>query len=275
MKAKKSGWLLYDAGDYEDNRMFAAHMQDKAQPLGLELQVVFTHTLAFPLHTQPDFVISRQRNPKISQALEREGIPVFNSAKVCKICNDKRATHAFLQGLPQMETHFVDSDATYQPTDDTYPLVIKPALGHGGDRVVLAENEAELRGALAAILPKPALVQETASGAGRDLRVYVLFGNIVAAVMRTAKEGIVSNYKRGGTIELHTVTEAETALVSKILQRFAEHGAPLSFAGVDMLYQDGKPVVSEVEDVVGSRMLYQLSDIDIIDLYIQEIAKRL
>ncbi len=266
---------MYDAGDYEDNRMFAAHIQDKAQPLGLELQVVLTHTLAFPLHNRPGFVISRQRNQKISQALEREGIPVFNSAKVCEICNDKRATHTFLQGLPQMETHFIDSDSSYRPTRDTYPVVVKPAIGHGGDRVVLAGNEAELGSALATILPKPALVQATASEAGRDLRVYVLFGNIVAAVMRTAKEGIVSNYKRGGTIELHTITKAETALVRKVLQHFAEHGAPLSFAGVDMLYHNGKPVVSEVEDVVGSRMLYQVSDIDIIDLYIQEIAKRL
>ncbi len=40
-------------------------------------------------------------------------------------------------------------------------------------------------------------------------------------------------------------------------------------AGVDLLYDQGRPVIGEVEDVVGSRMLYQTSDIDIVSLYLQ------
>ena len=42
-------------------------------------------------------------------------------------------------------------------------------------------------------------------------------------------------------------------------------------AGVDMLYDHGHPVIGEIEDVVGSRMLYQTSDIDIVALYLDEI----
>ena len=39
-------------------------------------------------------------------------------------------------------------------------------------------------------------------------------------------------------------------------------------AGVDLLYDHGQPVVGEVEDVVGSRMLYKTSDIDIVSLFL-------
>ena len=111
--------------------------------------------------------------------------------------------------------------------------------------------------------------------AGRDLRVYVLFGRINAGVMRTAKSGIVSNYKRGGDVALHTLTDEETVLAQAVIRRFEENNASMSFAGIDFLYHNGSPVLNEVEDVVGSRMLYQVSDIDMIDLYMQEIAKRL
>ena len=46
-------------------------------------------------------------------------------------------------------------------------------------------------------------------------------------------------------------------------------------AGVDFLYEHGHPVLSEVEDVVGSRMLYQVSSMDIAGLYLDQIRERL
>jgi len=271
----KTGWLLYDRGDYEVNRLFAEHIQKKAEPIGLSIQVVLTETLRFEDADLPDFVISRQRNHRLSQAFEQAGIPVFNSSRVCKICNDKRNTHRFLEGFPQMKTVFIDAEHPNSPQSLPFPLVVKPATGHGGDRVSLVENESQLQAALADFANEPALLQELASNAGRDLRVYVLFGHIVAGVMRTARSGIVSNFKRGGDVALHTLTDAEAALAQAVIRRFEEQGAPLSFAGIDFLYHNGNPVMNEVEDVVGSRMLYQVSDIDIIDLYIIEIARRL
>ena len=105
--------------------------------------------------------------------------------------------------------------------------------------------------------------------------MYVLFGRILAGVMRTAKEGIISNFKLGGSVELHPLTEAERTLAEAVIRRFEEAGAPLCMAGVDLLYTDRGPVISEVEDVVGSRMLYQVSDIDLVDLYLSGIAQRI
>ena len=140
---------------------------------------------------------------------------------------------------------------------------------------MLIENQTQCNNALASIHPHPAIVQEVASDAGKDLRIYVLFGEIKAAVMRTAAQGIVSNYKQGGNVKLHSPTAAETKLAQQVIKRFADAGAPLAFAGVDLIYHLGSPVINEVEDVVGSRMLYKVSDMDIAEMYLREIGKRL
>lgn len=275
MTAMKRGWLLYDSGDYEVNRAFAEHMREIGKRVNLAMEVVLTDTLRKPLTALPDFIVSRQRNHRLSAEFEAAGVPVFNCARVCEICNDKRNTHRFLDGLPLIRSLFAEPGGEYRPSPQAYPLVVKPAAGHGGDRVSLAENQAQLECALQSIWPSPAIIQEAASEAGRDLRLYVVFGEIKAAVLRTATVGIVSNYKRGGSVLLHTPTDAETALAQRVIRRFAENGAPLSFAGIDLIYHRGEPVVNEVEDVVGSRMLYKVSDIDIADLYLRGIAARL
>ena len=43
-------------------------------------------------------------------------------------------------------------------------------------------------------------------------------------------------------------------------------------AGVDLMCDGGRPVVNEVEDVVGSRMLYRTSDIDIVSLFLDGLS---
>lgn len=284
----KTGWLLYDDGDLKQNRDFADHLTREGLKRELDLQTVRTTQLTLGLkaggallltkdgrETLPDFVISRQRDALISEQFERLGVPVFNGSKVCGLCNDKRKTHQFLAGLPMLETRFVSHRYAVAPPESDYPRVVKPAQSHGGDRVRRVANEYEWREAVDDILPMDIIEQQVADGAGRDLRVYVLFGQIAAAVLRTAKEGIISNFKRGGAVERHSLTPEEKALAEQVIAHFASEAAPLCLAGVDMLYQQGKPVVSEVEDVVGSRMLYQTSDMDIAALYLDGIAKRI
>jgi gamma-F420-2:alpha-L-glutamate ligase len=271
----KTGWLVYDRRDYEINTVFTAHMRQAGEALDVALRVVLTEDFEEAIQSPPDFAVSRQRNPKLSVRLESLGVPVFNSSKVCEICNDKRNTHRFLDGLPLMKTRFLEPYEAYAPAAGDFPIVVKPAFGHGGDHVTLVENQTQLASALNSIYPLPALAQELASEAGRDLRVYVLFGQILAGVMRTAKHGIVSNFKQGGSVALHAVSAEERSLAERVIKRFEDAGAPLCFAGIDLIYHRGQPVVNEVEDVVGSRMLYQVGGPDCIALYIRGIAVRL
>lgn len=278
-------WLLYDDADYAVNQTYARMMRERGAERGLNIEPVLLSELTLGMTEQgepaclrngvsvkPHGILSRQRDTLISEHFERMGIPVFNNSRVCAICNDKRATYQFLQGLPMPESIFLSPTQTQPPPGTRFPVILKPACSHGGDRVLLARNETEWQAAAAQILPQPALQQSVVTEAGCDLRVYVLHGKILAGVMRTAREGVVSNFKKGGQVALHTLTDEEQALAQAVIRRFEAAGAPLHMAGVDLLYDHGHPVIGEVEDVVGSRMLYQTSDIDIVTLYLDGIA---
>lgn len=169
------------------------------------------------------------------------------------------------------ETVFLPADRLTPPAGTAYPVILKPACSHGGDRVTLVNNEQEWQETARSILPAPALQQAVVTDAGQDLRVYILNGRILAGVMRTAREGVVSNFKKGGQVALHQLTPQERQLAESVIARFEAAQAPLMMAGVDLLYDHGQPVIGEVEDVVGSRMLYQTSDLDIVALYLDEI----
>ncbi len=282
----KKLWLLYDDADFIINQGFARMMQERGKPLGLAVEAVLMSELVLGMQengqpvckrngesARPDAILSRQRDAFVSEQFERMGIPVFNNSLVCRICNDKRITYQFLQGFPMPQTVFLSPTRQDPPEGTRFPVVVKPACSHGGDRVLVAHNEHEWREAAARILPQPALQQAVVTEAGRDLRVYVLGGQILAGVMRTARTGVVSNFKQGGHVALHQLTDAERELAQRVIDRFEQAGAPLHMAGVDLLYDHGHPVLGEVEDVVGSRMLYNTSEIDIVALYLQHIAK--
>ena len=284
----KIGWLLYEGSDLAENRNYAEHITRLGLVRGLTIETVRMAQLSLGVDeggaltlrkdgrpALPDFMLARHRDALVSEHFERMGVPVFNGARVCALCNDKRATLQFLAGLPMLATTFVNHRYAVAPAEGAYPLVVKPAASHGGDRVCRVANEYEWREAVDEILPQDIVQQQVATEAGRDLRVYVLFGEIVAAVMRTATRGIVSNFKRGGDVRLHTLAEGERALVRAVVERFRDAGAPLCFAGVDLLYHHGAPVIGEVEDVVGSRMLYKVSDMDIAGMYLDAVAARL
>lgn len=284
----KTLWLLYDDIDYAVNQGFARMMQEHGEPLGLNVQAVVLSELVLGMDengqptclrngktARPDAVLSRQRDSLVSEHFERMGVPVFNNSQVCRICNDKRITYQFLQGLPIPQTVFLSPTQSAPPAGTQFPVIIKPACSHGGDRILLVHNEGEWQEAAKRILPEPALQQSVVTEAGQDLRVYVLGGKILAGVMRTACTGVVSNFKQGGHVALHELTEAERTLAQAVIDRFEKAGATLHMAGVDLLYDHGHPVLGEVEDVVGSRMLYNTSDIDIVALYLAHIAKLL
>lgn len=105
----------------------------------------------------------------------------------------------------------------------------------------------------------------------QDLRVYVIGKEIIAAVLRTSKEGFRANYSLGGEVSLYELSEAEKSIVGKITDKF-----DFGLAGIDFIIgDDGELIFNEIEDVVGSRMLYRCSDINIVELYLKYILQQL
>ena len=117
----------------------------------------------------------------------------------------------------------------------------------------------------------PVIVQEFIKEAKTsDLRVFIVGGEVVAAMQRQAPSGDVrANTSNGGTgisVEL-TKTERELALsVTRLFE--------LEVAGVDLIRSDRGPLVLEVNANPGFKELERVTGVDVADAIISYAAKR-
>jgi len=130
------------------------------------------------------------------------------------------------------------------------PYVVKLIEGAQGTGVVLAETSQAAESVIDAFrgLQAQFLVQEFIGEAqGSDLRCFVIGGEVVASMQRTAKEGdFRANLHRGGSaVEIEiTPEERRTAIrAAKVMG--------LNVAGVDLMRSHRGPVVLEVNSTPG------------------------
>lgn len=260
------GLLCYSAADVPRNQWFIGALQRYAEPEGLSLRLCLAEE-GFPADSQPDFVLNRSRHAEISEICEESlRIPVFNSGAVTRITNDKYRTHCFLRaaGLPTADTWIVSEGEPLPALP--LPLVAKPADGHGGAGVTWIADETALI-SYADAAKRPFLLQEPMVGSW-DMRLYVMNGECYAAVLRTSPTDFRSNFSLGGRAEAVTPDDEAMGLLRRV-----QSVLPLDFAGVDLLrHPDGGYVIGEIEDAVGCRMLYELTDRDPARDHIRTVA---
>lgn len=286
----KKGLLIYNRNDAKKNRWFIRETIKKASSYFLDIELVYADDLredvqSFTKKMQEiegklsdlQFVLLRCRETFgfLSE------IRCFNCDKLVKLANDKGATYDFVKshGIEVLDYCTIDLDAIFDSGNLQYPFVIKPAAGHGGEGVFLVNDEKECLEKLEEIKKiwpdeKSVVFQKCASDVGKDLRVYTLGGKILASVLREGKckEDIRANFSLGGRCRLHKLSDMEMDLLDKVLSALEADGMRPDFAGIDFIYDNGRPVFNEIEDAVGSRMLYQLTDIDVISEYLSWVA---
>lgn len=152
------------------------------------------------------------------------------------------------------------------------PYVIKLLEGTQGIGVVLAETQKTAEAMIEAFMGINAdiLVQRfIAESGGSDIRCFVVGGKVVAAMIRTAKEGeFRSNLHRGGT--------AVEAVVSPEERRVAVQAAKvmgLNVAGVDMLRSAKGPMILEVNSSPGLEGVENVTGKDVAGAVLEYIEK--
>ena len=194
---------------------------------------------------------------------------VFNNWFVSEICNDKAKTYQYLanRGIPMMDSCFCTKESYGECFP--YPVVVKSCSGHGGTEVFLVHDRAEYKQACSRISSQKIVVQKAASRLGKDLRVYVLGKEILAAVLRQSDRDFRSNFSLGGRAAVVELSREERRLVEQITGLFS-----FGLAGIDLIYDKGRPVLNEIEDVVGARMLYQTTGIDLVGRYLDFVLEK-
>ena len=277
-----NGWLVYDRIGADRNGWFISKLLESAGKAGVRLTFLLKERLVYGVEgglsfflydgeqlEVPDLAIVRTIDPLLSRTLENSGARVFNSADVSEICNDKRKTLAFFsaRGVPTARSYFENAQ-TLDPRAYTYPLVMKSPDGHGGREVFLLRN-AEDAASAAHLIGSDGLLLQELQTPGLDVRVYLLNGRVLAAVKRTSSADFRSNYSLGGKAELCEPDED----MARIVETVNEALHP-TFVGVDFIFDpSGRPLLNEIEDIVGSRMLYALTDLSVHDLLFSAIAE--
>ena len=200
-----------------------------------------------------DFVINRTNNYKIGQYFEMQGIRVFNPSELSRIANDKQKCYEFM----------MNNNIEIMPINYTgSPVVKKKIDGHGGTEVMML-NHAES-------FEDNYVYQKPCDTLGKDLRVWLIGGKIITAILRESKTDFRSNFCLGGSASPYSLNDDEISLIKKIANLLNS-----DYIGIDFIFNNERLVFNEVEDTVGARMVYDKTNIDIIGLYCDYIKSEL
>lgn len=262
-------WLIYDRFEAERNRRYIDFYLDKGKEKNIDIELVIIED-GMDTNCLPDAAIVRIMNPKLSEGLEKMGVNVYNSSFISRVANDKMETYLYLKdkGIKLPETFLVTDD--FMPP--FYPMVIKPTAGKGGRNVEIVNNFDEFLSYRTRVNEK-CVAQRVVSDKGKDLRVYVVGNRIIKGMLRVSDTDFRSNFCLGGKAYEYEISGSEKEEIQKIIDQF-----DIAYAGLDFIFDNGKIIFNEMEDVVGARMLYTYTDIDIVDIYldylISEVSKR-
>lgn len=139
--------------------------------------------------------------------LENLGCLMFNGLKSIEISRDKLLTVQYLaaHGLPIPKTILAKFPMNLQTIkrEFTYPIIVKKASGSQGIGVIKVDTHEQMEDLVDMLdTGKPLIFQEMITASyGKDLRVFVIGGRVVGAMMRTAAKGnFKANVHQGGTV---------------------------------------------------------------------------
>ncbi|MDU6264822.1 MAG: hypothetical protein E6600_10005 [Anaerocolumna aminovalerica] len=301
------GWLIYSERDVEKNKRYIEFYIEEGKLQEIRIELILVEKLEFGVGnntwyftyenseiSRPDFAICRTIYPLLNKHLEYMGIKVFNNSKVAEICNDKARTYQYVAqlGIDMVDSTFVKSYMVEEAMNNiNKPSVIKSVAGHGGGQVFLLEPtpgyvkkegasesiknttsvECDKSKILNGLNQSDVVLQPLTGSRHQDLRVYVIGKKIIAAILRTAKDGFKSNFSLGGDVREYQLSKEDTTIVEKIISLF-----DFGLVGIDFIIGDkGELIFNEIEDVVGARMLYQCTDINLVGIYLDYIKMNL
>jgi ribosomal protein S6--L-glutamate ligase len=207
--------------------------------------------------------------------IETRGVPVMNSPRAIERSVDKFLTTALLQqaGLPTPETivceRAADAMSAARALGD---VVVKPmfgSMGHGMMRVSDADMAFRVFNTLEQVRAVFYL-QRAVDHGGRDVRVFVVGGRVIAAIERRSRTDWRTNVARGGTAEAFELPDEWRRLA---VSAAAVVGA--DYAGVDLLpTRDGQVFVLEVNGIPGWRALQAATGVDVADAIVDDLEHR-
>lgn len=284
-----SCWVIYNGSLVSDKFADQARLvAEAAERAGIAVKIMKNYETVMDLSVNlsiPDFAILLDKDILLGYFLKSRGVPVYNDPAVIDLCDNKATQYVQLaaKGLPMPRTivapkvypNFSIADSGYfEKIIDRLglPMIIKEGHGSFGMKVYLIETEEQFYEKVDSLRGVDFVFQEfVASSRGRDIRVNIVGGQIVAAMYRHSETDFRANITNGGVaspIEL-TLAQEEMALA-------AAHAVDATFAGVDLLFGDNEqPLVCEVNAAAHIRNILNVTGINVADAMIAYILEDL
>ena len=236
----------------------------------------------------PDFLLPRTPPVEsgyfslaVIRQLERMGVYTYNGSAVIESVADKMHTHQILSEhkLPTPTTMLAKFpvDLALIEREIGFPVVVKTLLGVNGTGVFLVETESafnDLMNLIGETNPNIQLIFQKfiAGSKGRDLRVFVIEGEVVACMeRRAAGDGFKANFSQGGSVRAFDLSEEGRELAVKTAKALN-----IQIAGIDFLFQDnGGFTICEANTFPGFKGLEQACKINIPEAIFKAMKKRL
>lgn len=218
-------------------------------------------------HKLPDFLLPRTYvidtgylALAVIRQLERMGVRVFNSSNSIEMVADKMHTHQVVaeSGLPTPVTMLAKFPADMDLIESLigFPIIVKTLLGVNGTGVFLIDNKKSFEDLMSLIgqtSPNVQLIFQKfiSSSMGRDLRLFVVDGQVIAAMERTAKAGdFKANYSQGGSVQEFIPDDVARSLAVKTAEVLG-----LQVAGIDLLFDENGYTICEANSFPGFKGL--------------------
>ena len=231
---------------------------------------------------KPSFVLFWDKDIPLARRLEKKGLRLFNSATAIEICDSKIVTYTELLSsgicmpktviIPmvygfsdwEVENEFIGKTEQYLG----FPMIAKESKGSFGKQVYMLNNHEELLSCLKEHANSPMLLQEyIASSHGKDIRVQVVGGKVVATMKRFSKTDFRANITNGGSMAKYELTVAQEEMAVRVCELLK-----LDFAGVDILFGvNDEPILCEVNSNAHFINLYQCTGINCADKIVEYI----
>lgn len=279
------GWLIYQQQDAEMNQSYIQWFLYEANKQQIDMKFLYREAISIGIvdgicHVLvdgqavdiPDFVVNRSIEPLLQEFFSAQSVPIFNDAKTATIANHKGKTHLAMHelGIPMMPTFYMNGRALPANPPIEYPVIVKPATGRGGQDVHLLTHESDWENFRQMATHTDYIIQSTDVQLGKDVRVFVIGKEIIAAVLRSNPTDFRANYKLGGNATRYPLSNTEKGMIERICHQF-----DFGLVGIDFLIDHTDNLIfNEIEDVVGSRILSEVTNINLLEKYISFIIDK-
>ena len=266
---KIQGWIIYPEYVAQKSDNAFGWLCDEASACGIELHVVIIEHLMVGYGTEPhlycngsevrelpDFAIIRTYDSIVTRFFEHCGVQVINSSRSMELCKNKMLTHEILTacGIPTPQTLYSpQGHYDYEKLCGEFgksEFIVKRIDGAKGEDVYLIKSPEELESAVRSCAGNCICQKFIQSSYGRDVRMWVLDGEVIGSVLRQSDNSFISNYSQGGHAR-QFVPPAEA--VQLAVQ--SANALGVRFSGIDLLFGDNGFIVNEVNGNAGFRTL--------------------